>query len=269
MSSNYSVAFNANILALDTTVSPNSYAVNRLRDLLFGAIDVLYNGNFQVGTVPTRVPFPGSFTTVQVAWVSNLGTGDINLVYVPTGGMHQHTLLLSASPVSGQMGGTFLYLNPSTTAGGLADIILSSTVPTSAEVFVASAGSIIQPTIISLTPTAGPVGTVVTIIGTDFGSGVDGTVTFNGAAGTPIFWTDTGIVVAVPPGGSTGNVVVNRGSVVSNGMLFTVTGAVSPGPQITSLVPNSGPVGTTVVINGLNFGSTQGSSTVTLNGVPI
>lgn len=273
MSTNYSVAFNSNILALDTTVSPNSYVVNRLRDVLFGAVDVLYNPCFQVGTVPTRVPFPGSFTTVQLAWVSNLTTGgDISLRFIPTGGVPQ-SLLLSAAPTSGQAGGTFLYLNPSTTAGGLADIVLSSTAPTSAEVFVASAASIIIPTIVSISPTSGQVGDVVTIIGTNFGTGANGSVTFNGIAGTPIFWTDTGIVVAVPTGASTGNVVVTVAGNPSNGVLFTVTGpGVGPGPDaplINTLTPNAGLVGATVVIAGEDFGTTQGSSTVTLNGVPI
>ena len=37
-------------------------------------------------------------------------------------------------------------------------------------------------------------------------------------------------------------------------------------PTISSLSPTSGPVGTSVTINGSNFGSTQGSSTVTFNG---
>jgi YD repeat-containing protein len=39
------------------------------------------------------------------------------------------------------------------------------------------------------------------------------------------------------------------------------------GPSITSLSSTSGPVGTSVTINGSNFGGTQGTSTVTFNGV--
>jgi hypothetical protein len=38
-------------------------------------------------------------------------------------------------------------------------------------------------------------------------------------------------------------------------------------PVITSLLPNSGPVGSTVVINGKGFGNTQSSSKVSFNGV--
>ena len=37
-------------------------------------------------------------------------------------------------------------------------------------------------------------------------------------------------------------------------------------PSITGLSPTSGPVGTLVIISGSNFGATQGSSTIALNG---
>ncbi len=40
----------------------------------------------------------------------------------------------------------------------------------------------------------------------------------------------------------------------------------SPGPYITSLTPNSGPIGASVVIAGGNFGATQGTSKVYFNG---
>jgi RHS repeat-associated protein len=40
----------------------------------------------------------------------------------------------------------------------------------------------------------------------------------------------------------------------------------SPAPSISSLSPNSGPVASSIVITGSNFGSSQGTSTVTFNG---
>lgn len=40
-------------------------------------------------------------------------------------------------------------------------------------------------------------------------------------------------------------------------------------PKITVMTPQSGPVGTSVVIIGSGFGTTQGSSTVTFNGTPV
>ena len=123
------------------------------------------------------------------------------------------------------------------------------------------------PTITSLSPTSGPVGTSVTITGTNFGStqGTSSVKFFNGVAATPTSWTATTITAPVPSSATTGNVVVTVGGVASNGVSFTVT---TPAPTITSLSPTSGPVGTSVTITGTNFGSTQGTSSVKFfNGV--
>ena len=52
------------------------------------------------------------------------------------------------------------------------------------------------PAITNLNPTSGPVGTSVTITGTNFGAA--GTVTFNGTTATPTSWTATSIMAPVP-----------------------------------------------------------------------
>src|SRR5216684_3305282 len=66
----------------------------------------------------------------------------------------------------------------------------------------------VAPSITSLTPTAGAVGTSVTITGTSFGTTQGtSTVTFNGTAATPTSWSATSIVAPVPAGATTGNVV--------------------------------------------------------------
>ena len=129
--------------------------------------------------------------------------------------------------------------------------------------FKAATGGGGAPNITSLTPNNGPVGTSVTIAGTNFGSQTGNSVTFNGVAANPTSWTSTSIVAPVPNGATTGNVVVTVGGQASNGMLFTVG---TPAPAITSLTPNSGPVGTSVTIAGTSFGSQTGNS-VTFNGV--
>ena len=118
------------------------------------------------------------------------------------------------------------------------------------------------PNITSLSPSSGPVGTSVTITGTNFGA-TQGTISFNGTTATPTSWSATSIVAPVPAGATTGNVVVTVGGQASNGVSFTVT---STTPNITSLSPSSGPVGTSVTITGTNFGATQG--TITFNGTP-
>src|SRR5207244_3088219 len=120
-----------------------------------------------------------------------------------------------------------------------------------------------RPNISGLSPTSGAVGTSVTITGTNFGSTQGtSTVTFNGTSATATSWSATSIVATVPSGASTGNVVVTVSGVPSNGVSFTVL----PTPNISGLSPTSGAVGTSVTITGTNFGSTQGTSTVTFNG---
>ena len=47
-------------------------------------------------------------------------------------------------------------------------------------------------------------------------------MTFNGTTATPTSWSATSIVVPVPAGATTGNVVVTVGGVASNGQTFTV-----------------------------------------------
>jgi RHS repeat-associated protein len=116
------------------------------------------------------------------------------------------------------------------------------------------------PNITSLSSPSGPVGTPITITGTNFGS--TGTVTFNGTTASPSNWNGTTIVVPVPAGATSGNVVVTVNGAASNGVAFTVL----PTPTITILSPTSGVAGTSVTISGTNFGVTQGSSTVTFNG---
>jgi RHS repeat-associated protein len=120
-----------------------------------------------------------------------------------------------------------------------------------------------NPAILSLSQTAGPVGTAITISGINFGSSQgSSTITFAGTAATPTSWSATSIMAPVPSGASSGNVIVTVASVPSNGANFTITS----GPGITALYPLSGAVGDSITIVGTGFGSTQGSSTVSFNG---
>jgi RHS repeat-associated protein len=124
----------------------------------------------------------------------------------------------------------------------------------------------------SISPTSGAPGTTVTITGTQFGlTKGSSTVTFNGTTASTTTWSDTSIVATVPGSLSPGsasvvvNVVANGTGVTthSNSATFTVDSV----PNISSLSTNSGPIGQSVTISGSNFGSTQGNSTVTFNGM--
>ena len=49
----------------------------------------------------------------------------------------------------------------------------------------------------------------------------------------------------------------------------SVTSVAAPAPIITSLSATTGPAGSQVIIYGTNFGASQGSSVVRLNGSPV
>src|SRR6266853_624041 len=120
------------------------------------------------------------------------------------------------------------------------------------------------PSITSLTPNTGAVGSSIVIAGSNFGSTQgSSTVKFNGTTATTTSWGASSITATVPTGATTGNVIVTVSGKASNGVTFTVTAA----PSITSLTPNTGAVGSSIVIAGSNFGPSQGNGNVKFNGV--
>src|SRR2546430_2378114 len=124
-----------------------------------------------------------------------------------------------------------------------------------------SAGSftVINPlAITSFTPASGPVGTSVTISGTNF-TGTTA-VAFNGVNATFTVNSATSIQATVPAGVTTGTIrVTTPGGTATSAGSFTV---INP-PTITSFTPASGPVGTSVTISGTNF---TGTTAVAFNG---
>ena len=88
----------------------------------------------------------------------------------------------------------------------------------------AAAGGSPTPSITSVNPASGVVGTSVTIAGTNFGA-TQGTSTirFNGTVAAPTSWSATTLVTSVPAGATTGPVVVTVNGAASNGVTFAVT----------------------------------------------
>jgi YD repeat-containing protein len=81
-----------------------------------------------------------------------------------------------------------------------------------------------QPNIANLSPATGSIGTPVTVNGSNFGTMQNlSTVTFNGVVATPTSWSNSSIGVPVPPGASTGPVVVTVNGIASNSVTFTTT----------------------------------------------
>ena len=114
------------------------------------------------------------------------------------------------------------------------------------------------PTITSFAPASGPVGTSVTISGTNFTGATS--VTFSGKGASFTVTSDTAIQATVPTGATTGPLsVTTPGGTATSTNNFTVVSV----PTITSFAPASGPVGTSVTISGTNF---TGATSVTFSG---
>ncbi len=79
------------------------------------------------------------------------------------------------------------------------------------------------PVIKNLSTTSGKVGAPIDISGSNFGgSQTNSTVTFRGTKAAPTRWTATDILVTVPAGATTGDVVVTVRGIKSKGVNFTV-----------------------------------------------
>lgn len=121
------------------------------------------------------------------------------------------------------------------------------------------------PSISSLSPSSAAIGATVTVNGSGFGSTQGtSTLTLNSNVVTPNTWGATSIQFTIPAGAVSGPVQVTVNGVNSNTQTLTI-----PPPNITGLSPGTASVGAVVAVNGTNFGSTQGTSTLTLDNVTV
>jgi hypothetical protein len=118
--------------------------------------------------------------------------------------------------------------------------------------------AVVYPQISNVSPVIVGPGVSMTITGTSFGgSQQGGAVVLNNSIGTVVSWNNTQIVATVPSGTSAGKLYVRQNGVNSNAVCFTIAN-----PQIISISPTSGVVGTQITITGTGFGATAGTATV-------
>ncbi len=108
---------------------------------------------------------------------------------------------------------------------------------------VGPVGPVAAPTVTTLSPNSGSVGTSVTINGTNFNGAT--TVRFNGVVATFTTSSSTSITATVPQGATSGNVTVTNSAGTSTGsVIFTVSQAVlvapvtGPQPGVNYLIRN-------------------------------
>jgi hypothetical protein len=143
------------------------------------------------------------------------------------------------------------------TTGKISVTTPAGTATSSNNFTVTGAGAL--PTITSFSPTSGPIGTSVTINGTNFTGASQVRFNQTAAASFSVNSAGTRITTKVPSGATTGKIsVTTPAGTATSSNNFTVTGL----PTITSFSPTSGPIGTSVTINGTNF---TGASQVRFN----
>tara|TARA_B100000508_G_scaffold140596_1_gene142258 strand:+ start:32237 stop:34390 length:2154 start_codon:yes stop_codon:yes gene_type:complete len=125
-------------------------------------------------------------------------------------------------------------------------------------------GSGTVPKVTSMSPTSGPIGTSVTIYGSNFATSGN-TVRFSpNTYGTITSSTSNQIKVTVPTGTMTGPVELTTAGYRLNAGIFTVSSTTSH--TITALSPNGGLIGAEIKIIGTNFDPNAANNIVTFFG---
>jgi hypothetical protein len=155
------------------------------------------------------------------------------------------------------VGQTFSSDFPTTTSG------LQTIYGGGGDAFITVLSALSVPRIASVLPATGSAGSLVTIVGSGFGS-VTGSVKIGGMQASVQSWSPDAIVAQVPslPNAGLAQVAVTTSMETSNSGHFTVETAI-----ISRLSRTSGSGGVKVTIFGSGFGQLQGSSRVTFNGV--
>jgi len=152
---------------------------------------------------------------------------------------------------------------------GKITVELHNTTATSAIDFTCTSSASPTPLITSFFPTSGPIGSTVSIYGSNFSTTPSGnTVTIGGIAAAVTSASPTQLTVTVPQGAISGKILVrvNNLSGVS-AEAFTVTVPTAPLPAISTFAPTTGRAGITVTITGVNFSPTPADNIVKLGDV--
>ncbi|MBO2010793.1 reprolysin-like metallopeptidase [Hymenobacter negativus] len=250
------------------------------RDEHSGTVGVIggvsYSSTVNMGVTSTAGPFVVQFPNTAVSWIGGaaqtvtwnvanttaapVSCALVNIRLSLDGGLTYPTTLATNVPNNGSA----IVIAPSpTTAETQARIMVEAADNYFFDISNANftiTPPAVGPTITSFTPGGGPVGTVVTILGSNFTGAT--AVAFNGtAAASFTVVSATQITATVAAGTTTGAITITAPTGMATSATPFVVGAP---PTITSFTPTTGPVGTVVVVTGTNFTL---ASQVTFNGI--
>ena len=216
------------------TITPSSSTPPGNYSLIITATTGSYTGTSTVTLVvqdftasvtsPSQAVTAGGSASYAVSTTANnsfAGSVALSMSGLPAGA----SATFSPVSITGSGASTLIITTSTSTPVGTYSLTLAASsgcrVRTLPLILVVNAPPPTGPNITSLSPTAGPVGTAVTISGSNFGT-TQGSVTFNGTIAAATAWNASSISTSVPRGATTGNVVVTAGGTASNGVSFTV-----------------------------------------------
>lgn len=230
-------------------------------------------------TGPIKVTFSGSSATTPTNFTVTPPPPTISSFSPGSGAVGATVTITGTNFSTTPANNTVLFNTTTATVSAATATQLTATVPagaTTGKIKVTVAGNtatstnnftvtVPAPTITNFTPTSGPVGTVLTINGTNFSATpASNSVTVSNKAATVSAASTTQLTVTVPATATTGAVKVTVG-----GQTATASGnfTVLLPPTITSLYPDAAPVGGMVSIVGTRFSSTAANNLVKFNGL--
>jgi RHS repeat-associated protein len=221
---------------IGATTGPVNVVVNSIQGISSASFDVIHP--VVTSVTPPSAPIGGTITVTGTGFGTYTGFGQVLFNGTGVSGYPWSDTSITATVPSGSTSGplTVVY-------DGVASNSLSFTV--------------LEPlSVTAISPTAGSVGSTVTITGTGFGANQsDSAVTLNGTAASVITWTDTGITAVVPTGASTGPVTVDVATTTADGPSFEVTSAI----QLTDSLGNQSSYSSVMVGGKWYVSSAQGS----------
>ena len=244
------------------TATKLSSAANRILSFVDPSVDN-FNGDSSLLAYPPKDPAAQGITPTPA-----LGSpGPLVSGFAPTAGTPKTTVQIGGIGLDTATGvsfngapALFTVLNggriaavvpPSAASGPISVQLANATTVTSADTFIVNGGG--AASVVGLTPDHGPVGTTVTVTGSNMATATG--VSFNGAnaTGFTVGAGGSSIIVNVPAGAKTGPVTIQGPAGNADAGTFTVDASLAPIVQ--AMAPDAGPPGTVVTLSGPGLGA--------------